>query len=356
MSTTPTSRRRSGSDEDKERLLREDVDPLIPVPDERRPPAVERPSPAGSGRHWLAPLAVAATVAVVAGGIGVVALQHRTTVPASGTQITNPIPAPHVTAASAQPTPARTRVPTSTAAPAGQVVTAAGATLTIPAGYTFRKDTGSAGSTPISERWCLDTTGTSNCVISFSRLEPKANQLSADTEGDYLSNPQYCSPTKPFTAKLTSYHDTTFGSRAAEFRSWHWACSAGLSFDVAQYSVMTPTPFDLFSDKASPAVTSVMAEVVASAQLPPATGTIRYYDHGFVTAATPQADGSTMLLIDRVAVGWPNQSTATYSYRVPAGVTFLGTVAPVDATGLRGRTVSVFTDGSVVTLGLIASS
>ncbi len=84
--------------------------------------------------------------------------------------------------------------------------------------------------------------------------------------------------------------------------------------------------------------------------------TTRLYDHGFVTSSVAQADGSTLIQIDRVIEGRPNQSTTVYSYRVPKGVPFGGDPAPVLGPDLRGRTVTISTDGQVVTTGIITSN
>ena len=385
MSRTPTPdlpRLPELGDDDLEQLLRGafDARTRAEVPDDRVPPAMQWPSARAARRSWLTPLAVAASIAVVAAGGGLaIAQQHRTqqAPPATQTVTAEPTSASPTsstetpsatatgtatgTASTSVAPPATSSAPGSTSTrPSGPSVTAAGATLVVPAGYTFRQDLGSNGSSPIGRRWCFDTTGTTDCTFAFSALAPQTNPLDADTEGDYESNPEYCPQVNGNRTSLTDYHDLTFGGRAAEFRSWHWACGDGSSHDIAQYSVMTPAPFNLFTDRATPTVLAAMADVVSSARLPAATGTIRYYDHGNITAAVAQADGSTVVQLDRVAVGWPNQSTATYAYRVPAGMTFtLVTTSgtqQIPASGLVGRTVTLHTDGRVVTDGVITSS
>ena len=129
---------------------------------------------------------------------------------------------------------------------------------------------GSGQSTPINDTWCVEPQGGTTCPITFVRLDPTRNPLNADLEGGLESNPQYCDPATGYAvSKLQTYHDLTMGGRAAEFRSWHFVCHAGGKvIDVAQYTVMTPTAYGLFSEKATPEVRNVMAGIAVSVTLP----------------------------------------------------------------------------------------
>ncbi len=336
------------------------------VPDRRLPPPIDWPDERSVRRTWLTPLAIAASVLVIAGGVAV-ATMHRTTQAPPATQTTSgtvsPTPSTSTsptastapTAPTATPSPA-TSGPSATTPQGGTPATVGGATIVVPVGWSIRQDTGSGGSTPINDTWCIEPRGGATCPITFVRMDPTRNPLDSDAQGGLESNPQYCNPGTGYTEDtLASYRDLTISGRAAEYRQWHIVCKAGGAvIDVAQYTVVTPTAYALFSDKATPEVRDVMAGIAASATLPAATSPTRLYDHGIVRTVTPVAGGGWTITVDRVIVGWPNQSNTTYSYVLPAGVTVSGPPAvggpvTVPAGELVGRTVRIHTDGQVIT-------
>ncbi|GAA1878545.1 hypothetical protein [Lapillicoccus jejuensis] len=389
MSRTPTPdlpRLPELGDDDLERLLRGAFEERTraEVPDDRVPPAVEWPSARAARRTWLTPLAVAASIAVVAAGGGLaLAQQHRTqeAPPATQTVTAEPTSAsptsstgtPSTTAtgtatgtATATGTgtvapPATSSAPSSATTTPAQRVTAGSATLLVPAGYTVTQKSAQGAAVPT---WCLNSPGTADCVITFIDYHGTTSQaLSSDTPGGYAANPEYCgagvvdsNPTKPGTSsvQLVDYSEGQWSGRAAEFRHWRYDCTDGTTYDVAQYTVMTAAPYGLFTEKASADVIATMAQVVAGSTLPPATSSVRLYDHGIVRSVTTAPDGSAVIAVDRVVIGRANGSTQTYPYTVPSGTTFpdlKGGPAPLTAAQLDGRTVTLTTDGSVVTEG-----
>lgn len=384
MSRTPTPdlpARPELDDEELEQLLRGafDARTRTEVPDDRVPPAIEWPTARSARRTWLTPLAVAASIAVVAAGGGLaLAQQHRTQEAPPATQTVTAEPTSASPTATSTPSatatgtttgtattgsgtatatgtatgsattavtpPATSTAPSSATTTPAQRVTAAGVTLTVPAGYTFRQDVGSGGSAPISPTWCFDTQGTSDCAFSLIAYDPTRNPLDADTEGGYASNPEYCGQSGLTNAPgLASYVEQNWGGRSAEERIWHEVCADGTTHDIAQYTVMTLQAYGLFSDHATTRVRAAMAQVVGDSTLPAATSTTRLYDHGYLRSAQPTAGGTTVT-VDRTVVGRPNTGTQVYTYVIPASV------YPTD--GLQkavGTLIAVQTNGSVAT-------
>ncbi len=345
-------------DEVQERLSAAlDLEARGQFPDARRPPAVDWPVlPVRRRPSWVAPLATAAVVAAMAATAGIVVADRNTQTQdlSPATASVSPAPVPPSSPATAAPTTTGQTVPPTTVPPADSPTSAptaastatsvsvGGATLVVPSGYTVRADLGTGGGSPISDRWCIDTAGTTDCVVAFSRLRPDRNPLNSDAAGDYDSNPQYCGPGTP--SRLVDYRDTTLGGRPAEYRAWRWDCQGRPGVDVAQYSVMTPTPYELFSDRATAQVKSLMDGIARSSRLPAPTGSVRLYDHGILRTTQSGPVGGTTITLDRTIVGAPNNSPMTYDYVVPAG----GRWDPTALAALVGQTVTVRTDGQVV--------
>ncbi|MEO7061465.1 MAG: hypothetical protein ABI083_17230 [Lapillicoccus sp.] len=321
------------------------------VPDRRLPPPMDWPKERSGRPAWLTPLAVAASVLLIAGGATVVAT-HRASEAPPATQ-TGPATTAPTTPATSSPTGPSTASATTSAATGatttvsqgGTSTTVGGATLVVPAGWSIRQDTGSGRSTPINDTWCVEPGGGTTCPITFVRMDPASNQLNADIEGGLEANPEYCDPaTGPDTRTLQDYSEVTWGGRAAEQRYWTHVCADGSTYEIEQYSVMTPTAYLLFSEKATPEVRAVMAGIRASAMLPAATSTTRLYDHGVLRSAKPAPGGAMTITVDRTVVGRPNSNPATYTYVVPSSVANTAGLSPA-----VGTLIVVHTDGHVVT-------
>ena len=371
------------NDRDVEQLLHDALEAKASalVPDSRVAPQREWRRRGAPGR-WTAPLAVAAAALLIAGTAAVVSQRSASTTaatPATGTVTNSPsdlgpvgtptgTASPTVTSDPSGPLPttgpatppgpapsvaptgsltSNTTTPATPATPATPT-TVGGASVDVPSGWSIHPWPTSDVSQPISQTWCLtpisDPTG---CVIRFERMNPGQNPISSDTQGGYQSNPEPCGVGEPESSP--EYADVSLGGRAAEYRYWHLSCRDGRGLDIAQYTVVTPAPYQLSSDQATANVRAVMAEVARSATLPAATGSVRLYDHGIVRSAVTRPDGAWDITLDRVVVGRPNQSPATYAYRVPASAVPQRDGTAVAPEAAIGQTLDVFTDGAVVT-------
>lgn len=322
------------------------------VPADRPVPAFELEERTRSGRSLGRVAATAAAVAAVGLGAFVLVDQRLSDreVPATPTRAPTASVVPSPTASlvpsptlSSEPTPSTDPAPDPTAA----TRTAIGpASLVVPDGYELREDRGDASSTPIGRQWCLDSDGTRDCAVRVLQMDPEKNTLSSDTEGGYASNPQYCSSDMPSGRRaVVDYRDLTVGGRSGEYRDVRWTCGDGSVVDVVQVTVVTPQAWTVLADRATPASRELLAEVVASLELPAATSSVRLYDHGVLRSVEPVDGGRVRLAIDRVVVGWPNRNATTYAYLAPEGLEAGG--RPLDE--LVGDTVTVRTDGTVVT-------
>ncbi|MBD3784822.1 MAG: hypothetical protein IE926_18045, partial [Micrococcales bacterium] len=249
--------------------------------------------------------------------------------------------------------------PTPSSTPSAPLRTAIGpASLVVPDGWTVREHLGSAdGSGPIGRVWCLAEEGASDaCAISVRLMAPSVNPLDSDTEGGYAADPMYCDPEAKYTRTVEDYRDVGVGGREGEYRRWHWACADGTSRDVAQYTVVTPSAWTVFSDMATEDTRAVMDRVVASLQLPPATSSVRLYDHGLVRSVgcTPTV---CTLELDRTVPGMPNASTRTYEYHGDPDMTFGGGFVSPDPVGwpVVGPSVTIYTDGKRITSGFLTT-
>ncbi len=364
-------------DAEMERLLRETFEARArqAVPDERRPPPIVWADAPRARPAWVAPLAVAASIAVVAGGLGFTVLHQKsqtlppagqttTTAPPSPTAVPSTpstSPAPSTSAApstSTVPTPpfaptsSAPAGPTSPATPTGTRVQAAGATLVVPAGYTFRDAQGTGGSMPAGTTgptWCLDTAGSSDCIIAFSPLNA-TQEHDSNAEGGSPPYPMLCAQgITGKTRELTAYHEGQSGGRAWEQRVWHWFCPEGPNVDVAQYTVMTPQAYILYSGKATAKVQADMADIMSTAVFPPATSSMRLFDAGIVRSVTVHTDASATITLDRAVPGRPNGSPTVYTYTIPAAIWAGTSLSPGGSADLVGKSLNVYTDGTAVT-------
>ncbi len=380
-------------DDDMERLLREAFDARArqAVPDDRRPPPIVWADAPRARRPWIAPLAVAASIAVVAGGVGLTVLHQRPVAAPPAAQVTSGSPTPgptSATTASSTPSTTGTTAPTSpatgsgtgsatgsgttgpTSAPpaAGRTLTFAGATVVLPPGWGATPSSFATNDQRRYEQLCIDPVashgssnlyGSPDCTI-FLTTSGADWPIDTNIQGGYETNPSYCGASV-VGQPLKEYRDVTMGGRLAEYRRWVFTCSDGKNgATIEQYQVPTVSSWVLWSEHAAdPAVHTALAAIAGSVTLPAATSSTRLADHGNVTAAVPQADGSTLIQLDRVIQGMPNKSPAVYTYRVPAGLTFVLIGLPkqdIPASGLVGRTVTLHTNGKVVTDGLITAS
>jgi len=367
-------------DADMERLLRQALDSRARdvVPDERRPPPIEWRDAPRARRSWVAPLAIAASVAVVAGGIGVGWAHQRTVtsplppatqtaVPTTGTTTATPSPSSttsppttRATSSTSSPTSAPVRssapppahvVPPVAPTPTGpQTVSAAGATLVAPAGYRIRADTSGTVPAVYGQRWCFDTVGTTDCAFVFVALPTSSTQpLDGDVPGDVGSLDSLCGSASSRGLTLVSFRHSTLGLQAADYRQ----CSDGSAYDVAQWSVLTPRPFDLVTRVGTPAVRAAMGQVAQTATLPDRSGTTRLYDSGIVRSVRPGAGGASVISLDRVVIGLADAEHVTDDYVLPASVIVFDSARARSLTPgeLVGKQVKIHTDGSQITFG-----
>jgi hypothetical protein len=323
------------TEEEVRRLLSEalDLEARRRFPDSRRPPVVDWPAvPVRRRRSWVAPVAAAAVVAGMAVAVGAVVVNRNQPTPPPAPAIVTITPTPNATSSTGPTVPSpspSTAVPSPSPTPG----TFAGAIFTVPAGWTQHAPSFDPGPTPLT---CLDPVGISSCTVRFGLIRVG---MDADVMGGMASNPQYCGPGGNKSSSV-DYRDLTFGGRAAEYRLWREGCVDGSAHEIAQYIVTTPAAFVLWSEHADVSVRDAMAQVVASAQLPPATSSVRLYDHGILRSVVARKDGGWDVSVDRVIVGWPNTSSTTYVYRVPASASW-----SQEMTGWVGQNVVLRTDG-----------
>lgn len=330
------------------------------VPDARPLPPLLLPGgpgrTTGQTRAWLTPLAAAAAVLVVAGGIAGSQLLAR---PATNQPATTGSPIGTAAASTGQVTVSTT--PTAggagSSSPTGSGSVAitpttqrhdlgGGIVLDTPAGW--RVSSGAVdynGPTPV---WCLTAPGSTGCTAVFSVVDAQL-PVDVELEGGMLSNPQYCDAADPAAKRTTKASTTaTFGGRQADYRWWHWTCSSS-SFDIAQYVVASPPGFVLFSDRADQSVRTALAQIAGSSTLPAATaGGLRFNDQGTVVSATRVADGVDITLDRMIGTyinDWTSAGLAPVRYHLPSSAQGFSSM-PADLTRQR---LQLFTDGSTVT-------
>lgn len=216
-----------------------------------------------------------------------------------------------------------------------------GADIPVPNGYYVTPSTASHTDTDPA---CLNRDSSRSwpdcdfAVISYQGVE-----VDADNDGGYAADPQYCPAAVGGTRTLTGFDSFTVDGRPVEYRAWTWSCNDGSVVNTAQFVVVTGPTYTWFTDQATPQIVAAMKESVLGSNLPPQEGSLRLYDYGIVASATPNADGSTTIELDRVVrESGVNNNQTTYTYVIPAGV------GAAQATQ-EGQSVMIYTDGTTVT-------
>ena len=133
-----------------------------------------------------------------------------------------------------------------------------------------------------------------------------------------------------------AYGFRPLGGRDADFREWIDNCAGGARHDVAQYVVVTPRAYVLFSDQAAPSVKAMMTAVAAHSVLPAQIAPLRYDIMGNVENRVLRADGYDVQLKPWTRlhsgqfVSVPGGSSATYviptAFVPDQGVTLTGLI------------------------------
>jgi hypothetical protein len=191
-------------------------------------------------------------------------------------------------------------------------VTLGGARLTLPAGWVAEAVATTPNSHPILNTWCLmphsvmapASPDAAGCTIAFSAVPTGAStpQMSVDTPGGLVSNPEYCDPAHPQTVSLLGYQDSKMGTRPADYRNWLYACADGTRWPIEQYVADNAPGYVLYSSHATAAVHTVITNIAKTAQLPAITAPLRLSDFGIVRTLTATAGGDQITL-DRVVRG-----------------------------------------------------
>jgi hypothetical protein len=329
------------------------------VPDTRYPPTIEWPetparrAPRAPRPPWLMPLVAAASVVAITAGVVATQTWGRTgaQVPAATTGVaSDPTPSPVGSPAPSNPAESSG---TAKASPAGWTIGQApglpGVQLAIPPTWTVRPFSRETGGSPIGSQLCVG--GGTDCPIKVITLDPAEARISIEIEGGVLANPEYCDAADGrFTRGLKDAREVTFGGRPADYRHWVWTCADRSVHEIAQYAVVNPVGYLLYSESANADVRGVMADIAAATTLPPATAPLRLYDQGRATSVT-RVDGGWRIDLQRSVGGhgtewtWPAVPTTTYviaeSLLPPAGSGF----AP--ETALR-TALTLSTDGTKV--------
>jgi hypothetical protein len=302
---------------------------------------------------WMI-LAAAACVVGVLVAVAVIALPGGSKTPPA-----QPAPAPSPTATPTHPAPTRSAGPSAVVPPAStppaNVVSVGGARLTLPEGWVAEAVVpASTHSQLIMPTWCLmpesgpspGSEDATTCAISISAAPTGSStpQLSVDTPGGLVSNPEYCDPGHSQTKVLLDYSDTALGTRPADYRRWLFICADGTQWPVEQYVADNAPGFVLYSAHATAQVHEIMAEIAKTAQLPPISSPLRLSDFGIARSVT-KTGSSYHVLVDRVVQGIPdliNNNPQTYAYDVPASA-ILGKAPTV------GSLVELTTNGVDVT-------
>ena len=305
---------------------------------------------------WMI-LATAACVVGVLLAVAVIVLPSGSKTPPA-----RPVPAPSPTATPTRPAPTRSTSPSAVLPPAStptaNVVSVGGARLTLPEGWVAEAIVPPAHSQLILPTWCLmresgpsPTSPTSQdaatCAISFSTVPTGSAtpQLSVDTPGGLVSNPEYCDPGASQTSVLLDDSDSALGTRPADYRRWLFVCKDGTQWPIEQYVADNVPGYVLFSAHATAQVHEIVAEIARTAQLPAISAPLRLSDFGIVRSVTKSGSGYR-ILIDRVVQGIPsliNNNPQTYAYDVPA-TAILGGKPPT-----VGSLVELTTNGVDVT-------
>ncbi len=155
-----------------------------------------------------------------------------------------------------------------------------GAELTLPAGWVIEAATpANAHSHPIAPTWCLMPHSRSvptdadapGCTIAF-RIIPTSVQLSPDTPGGLVGNPEFCDPRQPQAVSLLTQANADLGGRRAAYRVWRYSCLDGTRRTVEQYVTSAAPGYVLYSSQATSTVHSGMTQIARTAQLPKPTG------------------------------------------------------------------------------------
>lgn len=252
-------------------------------------------------------------------------------------------------AAAANPQP----VIAKSTAPQPNTVTMGNARLTLPAGWTSGLEHAKGLSSNIAPTWCLSPTPLPSpvyvgqqCAAEFMTM-PSDVQMSVDTQGGIVSNPEYCRGYPYSAGQLLEYRDTMLGNRPADYRRWLFVCKDGTRWPIEQYVADNVQSFVLFSDQADSTIHAALTFIAQSAVLPAISGPLRRSDFGFARSVTPLTGGGYRVTIDRVVQGTDgviNNNPATYPYDIPAAAVHEAREAPQ-----VGGLINIFTDGYSVT-------
>ena len=306
---------------------------------------------------WL----VMATAACVAGVLVAIALlvfpggPERTPAgPVPATSATSAPTSPPPTPTSPGPSTSPSSAPTQARTLPPNTVSVGGARLTLPSGWVAEALPRTDLSGPIMPTWCLMSNAgpvpamqdSATCTIAFSAAETGSAtpQISVDTPGGLVSNPEYCGVGGGATTDLLDYSDTYIGTRPADQRRWLFICKDGSQVSIEQYVADNAPGYVLFSSHATAEVHGIMADIAKTAELPEISAPLRLSDFGIVRSVEPTA-GGYHVLVDRVVQGVGgiiNNNPQTYPYDVPAAL--LGGQAPK-----VGSLIGLTTNGAVVT-------
>ena len=230
-----------------------------------------------------------------------------------------------------------------------------GAILTLPTGWVAEQVATTANSHSIVPTWCLMPHSApapagpdaANCPIALRAVSTVSTppQMSVDTPGGLVGNPEYCDPAHSQTVSLVGYQDSKIGARSADYRHWLYVCADGSQWPVEQYVADNVPGYVLYSSHATAAVHAVLTGIAQTAQLPGGTAPLRLSDFGIVRTVTA-ATGGYQITLDRVVRGTSgliNNNPQTYGYAVPAAAVVPGQSLKV------GDLVELATNGTAVT-------
>jgi hypothetical protein len=243
------------------------------------------------------------------------------------------------------------QIATGSPATQGNVVHLGNARLTLPRGWYSEFEEPKGGSSNMMPTWCLSPTRLpiptyvdQDCAASFSEA-PAGIELSVDTVGGIVSNPEQCMAGHYATDELVSYADSMLGNRPADYRRWLFVCTDGKRWPIEQYVADNAQGFILVG-QADPATRAALTSIAQSAVLPAMSGPLRLSDLGIVRTVTRLPSGAFSISLDRVVQGTNgliNNSTTTYQYDVP----------PPSGPGAQpprvGALINVFTNGTTST-------
>lgn len=325
-----------------------------------------------SGR-WILPLAAAACIAVIVGGVVVVQNLTASHAPTVDTPTHAPVPAPSTMVPPTQapttavpPTSAPTGAARSTHASTPTTVTEklGDATIVLPAGWKARSlpgaGSGASSSVPEKQAWCLSPASlpkskatVDDCPLVFGTIDPAGSTtVDVDTQGGFSSDPEYCRQYSQLATETESAQTRSFGGRSADWRSWTIRCTTGQAMAMEQYVVATDPGYVLESQAVTSTIHDAMTEIAQNSTLPARTSSLRLFDRGRITSISTSGSHTSVTLHrvykrrDRNGSSYAELAGPTVTYTVP---TAMWSQAQAGGALRRGSVVQLTSNGSKIT-------